>query len=55
MADGVTVRSRMVLNPDGPDRRSFGVTTYDATTYLKARLRLRTITREVIGFPPVDA
>ena len=54
VVDGITVRSRIVLNPDGPDRRSFGVTIYDATTYLKARLRLRTITREVIDFPAMD-
>jgi hypothetical protein len=54
MVDGVVVSSRMMLDPDGPDRRFYGLTVYQPATYAKARLSGRTITHEVIDFPSVD-
>lgn len=50
--DGVEVSSSLVMDPDGPNRRSLGVACSNSITYLKARLAGRRSTQEVIDFPP---
>lgn len=51
VVDGVVVLTRMVLDPDGPHQRSFGGNFNHPVSYVMARLRRRTITRQVSDFP----
>lgn len=52
--DGVEVSSSLVMDPDGPNRRSLGVACSNSITYLKARLAGRRSTQEVIDFPSIE-
>ncbi len=51
--DGVEISSRLLMDPDGPGQRSLGVSFSNPITYVKARLRGRRTTEEVVDFPSV--
>lgn len=51
VVDGVVLTSSLELDPDGPNRRSLGVTMHHPLGYIKARLRGRRPSREAIDFP----
>lgn len=55
MVDGVVVLSRLVRDPDGPEPRPVSTTFDHPAKYMIARLRRRTITREVSDFPLAGA
>ena len=52
--DGVEVSSSLLVDVDGPTQRSLGVSFSNPVAYVKARLRGRRTTKEVIGFPSID-
>lgn len=54
MVDGVEVSSSLVIDPDGPNRRSLGVDLSHPIIYLKARVRGRGTNEEVIDFPSIE-
>ena len=51
VVDGVVLTSSVELDPDGPNRRSLGVTMHHPLGYMKVRLRGERPVREVIDFP----
>ena len=52
--DGVEISSSLVIDPEGPNRRSLGVSVSHPIIYLKARLRGSGTTEEVIDFPSIE-
>lgn len=54
MVDGIEISSSLLIDPDGPNPRSLGMSLSKPITYVKARLRGRRTTEEIIDVPSIN-